>query len=248
MNKRLSVAGLSLGVCLLLSPALALADMTFKASDGQEIHATLTKAASSGQAVALLFHQARGNQHEYDAVAPRLNKMGFDTLAVDQRSGGSLFDHHNLTVKAQGTSTAYLPAYADLKGAVDWAQAHRYKTIIAVGSSYSASLTLRLAEQDGNALTAVAVFSPGEYFDDKQLIRQAVSRIRIPVYITTDPAEESHVDTVLQDADDVMITRHKPAHGVHGASTLDASRDPAGAAANWASFADFMARYAPHAE
>lgn len=240
-------AGPWAALVLLMLPALAMADMTFKAADGEPVHTTLTqaKAGATGQAIALLFHQAGGNRHEYDAIAPRLNAMGFDTLALDQRSGGSLFNHQNQTVQARGSSGSYGAAYADLEGALSWAQADDYKTIVAVGSSYSASLTLRLAAQNGQALTAAAVFSPGEYFDDRNVVKQAVARIRIPVYITTGPDEQANVDEVLQQADSAMITRYQPTHGVHGASTLDPARDPAGARANWASFSAFMARYAP---
>lgn len=237
------------------SPAWAQAGMTYKASDGEPIHATWQRAdtpaeasvkrSSNAKAVALLFHQANGNRHEYDAIAPRLNAMGFDTLAVDQRSGGSLFDHTNQTVAARGSSASYTQAYADLKGALTWAQTQGYSTIIAVGSSYSASLTLRLAAQYGDKLTAVAVFSPGEYFDDKHVVRQAVSRLHIPTYITTDPNEEARVDEVMDNAHSGVITRYRPAHGVHGASTLDSARDPDGAKANWASFSAFMSRFLP---
>lgn len=230
-----------------LAAAPALADTRVEAADGDPVYSTLRQAPHAGRAIALLFHQAGANRHEYDRIAPRLNRLGFDTLALDQRSGGAKFGGDNRTVQARGGSASYLPAYADLEGALGWAREHGYPTVVAVGSSYSASLTLQLAARHGDALDAVAVFSPGEYFHDPDRVKSALARITIPIYITTDPDEEARVDEVLAIADTSKITRYRPGHGVHGASTLDPQRDPEGFEANRQSFEAFMARFAPAA-
>ena len=246
------IAPLATGLLLLAmisAPAMAGSDMTFQGSDGQTVHATLSPATaqadSDKKAVVLLFHQAGANRHEYDPVVPRLTPMGFDTLAVDQRSGGDKFGHSNQTVHERGGSSDYQAAYPDLEGAVAWAQRHHYQTIIAVGSSYSSALVLQLAAAPDNGLTAAAAFSPGEYFDPPDLIKNAVAHARVPLYITTDPAEENNVDEILSHGDGSRITRYQPEHGVHGASTLVADRDPAGYRANWNNFKKFMARFVP---
>ncbi len=67
-------------------------------------------------------------------MAPALNKIGLDTLAVDQRSGGTMWGHRNRTVVKLGKSTGYLEVLVDLQAAVNWAATNKYKTIIAVGS------------------------------------------------------------------------------------------------------------------
>ncbi|GAB3673456.1 alpha/beta hydrolase [Salinisphaera aquimarina] len=252
MNNALLLVSARHAVLALLSllvfagPAVA-ASMRFKAADGAAVYATLSKAPQDTHAVALLFHQAGANRHEYDSIAPRLNTLGFDTLAVDQRAVGRKFGGDNETVARRGASGSYDEAYADLEGALDWAQAQGYDTIVAVGSSYSASLSLQLAAEHGDALSAVAVFSPGEYFDDTDRVKNAVADIDIPLYITTDPAEENRVDEVLERADSAAVVRYKPEDGVHGASTLDPDRDPAGHKANWQSFSAFMTRFVPGA-
>jgi pimeloyl-ACP methyl ester carboxylesterase len=233
-------------ICLLLSclPALALAGepVTLHASDGVAVYGTLDRAQPHGSSIILLFHQARANRHEYDDVVPALRKLGFDTLAIDQRSGGDLFGGHNETVAKWGASTDYLAALPDLEAALAWARARHYARIVAVGSSYSSSLVIVLAARHPQGLSAIASFSPGEYFDDKNLIKQAAAKVTVPFYITTDPQEAGNVAEVLRDAHGANIERYQAKAGVHGASTLVAARDPDGWQANLASFSAFLRR------
>ncbi|MEO8746722.1 MAG: alpha/beta hydrolase [Rhodanobacter sp.] len=226
----------------LLSPVFAYASepVTLQASDGVAVYGTLTRAGTRHDKITLLFHQARGNRHEYDAVVPELTKLGVDALAIDQRSGGNLFDGHNQTVAALGKSADYLEAMPDLEAALTWAQAQHDRTIVAVGSSYSSALVIVLAARHPQEINAVASFSPGEYFDDKNMIKDAAAKITVPFYITTDPKEEDNVIEVLRNAHGDNITRYQPASGVHGASTLVCSRDPDGCKANLRSFTDFL--------
>lgn len=243
MRKRLcSGATRCVLLALLFLPFLALASepMTLHASDGVTVYGTLTRANAHNDKIILLFHQAHGNRHEYDALVPDLTKLDFDALAIDQRSGGNLFDGHNQTVAALGKSADYLDAMLDLEAALTWAQSRHYRTIVAVGSSYSSALAIVLAARHPQAIDAVASFSPGEYFSDKNLIKDAAAQITVPFYITTDPKEEANVTEVLRKARGENITRYQPATGVHGASTLVCARDPGGCEANLRSFTDFL--------
>ncbi|MGA7297460.1 MAG: alpha/beta fold hydrolase [Rhodanobacteraceae bacterium] len=231
-----------LTVWLLLLPGLALAGkpVTLHAADDVSVFGTFSRAAADNDKIILLFHQARANRHEYDAVVPDLTSAGFDTLAIDQRSGGDLFGGHNQTVAKLGKSADYIDAMPDLEAALSWAQARHYKTIVVVGSSYSSALVIVLAAQHPQAISAVASFSPGEYYKDKNLIKNAAAKVSVPFYITTDPDEESNVVEVLSKAHGDNITHYKPVTGVHGASTLVKSRDPKGYQANLKSFLDFL--------
>ncbi len=226
----------------LLAPGLVLAGtpLTLQAADGVSVFGTLTRATADNDKIILLFHQARANRHEYDAVVPQLTNLGFDTLAIDQRSGGELFDGHNQTVAKLGESADYLDAMPDLEAALAWAKAHHYKKIITVGSSYSSALVIVLAAAHSDEISAVASFSPGEYFKDKNLIKNAAAKVRMPFYITTSPDEEAGVTEVLSKSHGDNITRYQPTAGVHGASTLVQSRDPKGYQANLKSFLDFL--------
>ncbi|MEI7038340.1 alpha/beta hydrolase [Fulvimonas yonginensis] len=219
--------------------------VTLQASDGGAVYGTLSHAKGHTDAILLLFHQAGASRHEYDPLVPVLTKMGYDTLAIDQRSGDSLFGGHNETVAKRGGSADYLDALPDLEGALAWAKAHRYARIAVVGSSYSASLAILLAAKHPQDIAAVASFSPGEYFDDKDMVKQAAAKIAVPFYITTRPQEEDKVEEVLRDAHGANVTHYRQAVGVHGASTLVQARDPKGYAANLHSFTDFLRRALP---
>ncbi len=85
-------------------------DIKLTASDGNKVFGTFTQATPKNDKIVLLFHQARSNHHEYDPTYPLVNKAGFDTLTIDQRSGGHMWNKDNLTVKANGKSTDYASA------------------------------------------------------------------------------------------------------------------------------------------
>jgi alpha-beta hydrolase superfamily lysophospholipase len=233
--------GWLLGCLSLSANASAPKNVLLHAKDGVAVYGTFTPAAKPGAKILLLFHQAGASRHEYDPLIPAFHQQGWDTLAIDQRSGGRLFGGRNETVAKLGKSVSYLEAMPDLEAALAWARARKYGTIVTVGSSYSSSLVLLLAAKHPQAVSAVVSFSPGEYFSsDRNMIKRAAARLHMPVYITTDPKEESNVDSVLRDAHGANVTRYRPSVGVHGASTLVCARDPAGCKANMASFLDFL--------
>ena len=227
-------------IALLSGPAFAGEPVTLHAADKVTVYGTLSKARAENDKVLLLFHQARGSRHEYGPLIARLNRLGYDTLAIDQRSGGDLFGGHNQTVQALGRSADYLDAAPDLDAALAWARERHYGTIVAVGSSYSSALVILLAARHPPGLTAIASFSPGEYFADHDLIKDAAAKVTVPFYITTDPAEAGNVAEVLRKAHGDNITDYRPRAGVHGASTLVEARDPEGYAANLQSFEAFL--------
>ena len=221
--------------------------LKLKAADGNAVFATFTAAAPANDKIVLLFHQARSNRHEYDTIIAEINKAGFDTLATDQRSGGPMWDEQNLTVKANGKSTEYPDAFPDLQASVDWAVTKqdgkpKYKTIVTVGSSYSAALNFILAKKNGNKITAFASFSPGEYLGRKWSVAASAKGLEMPVYVTSgsDADELQRADDILKNAGLKKLTRHKPTTGVHGASTLRKDRNPKGYEENLKHFLAFL--------
>lgn len=241
--RTLKILGPMLG---LLLPALAFAaePVVLHSSDVVTIHGTLSQASPHNDKVLLLFHQARANRHEYDSLIAGFNKLGYDTLAIDQRSGGDLFGGHNETVQALGKSVGYLDAAPDLDAALAWARGRHYDKIVAVGSSYSSTLVILLAAKHPPGLTALASFSPGEYFNDKNMIKNAAAKVTLPFYITTDPDEAANVTEVVRKAHGSNIVHYQPKNGVHGASTLVEARDPEGYMANLKSFDQFLRQVA----
>lgn len=140
----------------------------------------------------VLCHQAGWSRGEYREIAPRLNQMGFNCMAIDQRSGGKVNGVDNETArraKKEGKSTAFPDAEQDIIAALKYARDQNKGKIILWGSSYSAALSLRIAGEHPDLVDAVLAFAPGEYFtrfgkpDD--WIAQSAQKIEVPVFITS---------------------------------------------------------------
>lgn len=64
--------------------------ITFPSKDGLTLTADLYIMHDKSAPFIVLFHQARWSRGEYEEIAPRLNMMGFNCMAVDLRSGGQV--------------------------------------------------------------------------------------------------------------------------------------------------------------
>jgi dienelactone hydrolase len=214
---RLFAAAMLLASAIPLATDARAEPVTLHAADGVLVSANYEDGAKPGRAIILLFHQAGGSGAEYDAVVPRLAKLGYDTLAVDQRSGGPGFGRPNRTVQRLGRSTDYLEALPDLQAAVDWAAARNPSAIVVWGSSYSASLVFLLAERE-TRVSAVVSFSPGEYFADQSLVRRAASHVRVPVLLSSasapgEIAQAAEILAVIPSKEKVQLRPRQAAHG-----------------------------------
>ena len=99
--------------------------ITFKASDGISVTADLYMAHKASAPFIILYHQAGYSRGEYRSIAPKLNEMGFNCLAVDQRSGdqvnGVINETHKEAVAMQ-LPTEYLDAIPDMEAAYLYAK------------------------------------------------------------------------------------------------------------------------------
>ena len=214
--------------------------ITLEAADGATVYGRFYEAPRP-KALILLFHQAGSSKDEYATIAPRLVAAGYSALAIDQRSGGGMYGT-NETAQAIGHESGYLDARQDMQAALDWAHA-KDLPIVLWGSSYSSSLIFPLAVADPAGIEALLAFSPGEYFDDKTMIEQAAAKVRVPVFIasTKAPDETGNADPIMKALPATPgNTRYVPFDGVHGASTLIATKNPKGAAANWEAVLKFL--------
>lgn len=170
----------------------------FKAKDDLEVTADLYLTDDAKAPMIVLFHQAGWSRGEYKEIAPKLNKLGFNCLAVDQRSGGEINDVSNETFKkaeGKGLSTNYVDAIPDMNAAIDYVKANykeASKTLI-WGSSYSAGLVLKIAAERKDIDGALS-FSPGEYYSKqgkpKDWIKSTAKNITVPTFITSAKLEK----------------------------------------------------------
>ncbi|MGY8687411.1 MAG: hypothetical protein ACKVHP_06705, partial [Verrucomicrobiales bacterium] len=83
--------------------------VSFDSQDGLEVTADLFMAHENPETpFILLFHQAGFSRGEYREIAPRLNQLGFNCMAIDQRSGNAANGVTNETAqraKAAGKPT-----------------------------------------------------------------------------------------------------------------------------------------------
>lgn len=197
--------------------------VTFKAPDGLEITANLYEIDETLPYI-VLFHQALSSKGEYKEIAIKLLKLGYNCLAVDLRSGGNFNYIQNETAiraKKQGLSTEYLDAEQDIKAAVDWTYSKSNKKVIVLGSSYSASLCLKIAKNEPKIKTVIA-FSPGEYFLPKIKIADELKGYLKPTFIASSKREFKYIEEMFTEVPTDYKTFFQPQEGdgVHGAKAL----------------------------
>ena len=179
--------------------AISYDTISFPSKDGVMITADVYSPHEKTAPLILLFHQANWSRGEYLEIAPKLNKMGYNCMAVDLRSGGNVNNVQNLTAMSATEAMKekkYIDAYQDIQAAVNYASDfHAEGNLIIWGSSYSSALVLRFAGDHVGAVDAVISFSPGEYFRSQgkpaDYIAQGAANIEIPVFITSAKGEKN---------------------------------------------------------
>ena len=198
----------------------------------------------------ILFHQATYSRGEYLEIAPKLNAMGFNCMAVDLRSGEAVNGVENKTwryVDSLNMPTRYTDAYTDMRAALSYVK-RKYPgaKIILLGSSYSAALAIKLAGDFPEGITAVVAFSPAEYFSkfgwSRDIIQISAAQVKCPVFITSARDEQERWQKIY----DAIPSQGKMAFvpqgsGMHGAKALWS--DFPESAEYWVALKNFLNRF-----
>lgn len=175
--------------------------------------------------IILLCHQARFNKFEYAGIAERLNKMGYNSMAIDQRSGGPIGNKQNLTYlrgRKLNKSLDYIDAEPDIKAAILYLNKKFNSQVILWGSSYSSTLALYLAAEM-DEVSAVLSFSPGNYMANKKgSLLNVLSNFEKPMFLTSSKLESKSVSELLSKR---KLTKHQiqfipEGNGHHGSRAL----------------------------
>ncbi len=172
--------------------------VTFDAADDLPITADIYQIDDTSACI-VLCHQAGYSRGEYVESAKRFNKLGFNCVAIDQRSGYEVNGVYNETAKTAielGKKTSYLEAEHDIVAAINYSFSRYKQRIILLGSSYSASLALKIAN-DNALVKAVIAFSPGEHFGTKLNLADAVRGLNKPVFVTSSGTEIPVVENIM---------------------------------------------------
>lgn len=220
---------------------MALAEtITFKAKDGVLITAD-TGGAGTGPII-VLYHMAGASRGEYRDIAPRLHKLGYRTLAVDQRSGRGFNGVVNETAKRVGGNVGYVAALPDILAASTYARnVMKAEKVGVLGSSYSSSLVLIAAGRNETFADAVMSFSPGEYFSNRQLVTKSAAQIKVPVFLTAARNEIGQVKPIAKVIPTGAVLFKPKGSGKHGATTLVSGSG----VEYWAALESFLAKNLP---
>ena len=173
--------------------------------------------------VVLLCHQNRFSRGEYNESAVKLNKFGFNCLAIDLRVGDEINGVKNETAaraQEKNQRPVFADAEQDILAAIDFLYGKYHKKIILMGSSYSASLVLKIATDNAKVLAVIA-FSPGEYFTDKKFVSKNIRTLSKPVFITSSKEEADGVTDLMKNVMSRIKVQYIPkSNGVHGSKTL----------------------------
>ncbi|HYC27298.1 MAG TPA: dienelactone hydrolase family protein, partial [Chitinophagaceae bacterium] len=212
----------------LVSAALAQSDnltgkkISFSSSDGLTITADLYFSGDSLPFM-ILCHQADYSRGEYAETAKKFIRLGYNCLAVDLRSGKEVNGITNETAALAAQkkkSTDFLEAEKDILAAIDYAYAESRKKVFLVGSSYSASLALKIAASDAR-ISGVMAFSPGEYFGKEIRIKNIIAGCTVPVFVTSTKEEAKDVANLISSVKSQVKVQYIPSGpGRHGASCL----------------------------
>lgn len=206
----------------MINKSVAQQTVTFEAKDGLTITADLYVSSTSNPYIILL-HQAGYSRGEYREIAPKLVNLGYNCLAIDQRSGEEVNYIKNETAaraKEKNLPTNYLDALQDVYAAIDYVKSVSDKPIVLWGSSYSASLSLITAPEKLK-VCALVVFSPGEYFEPSNFIQSKISKISVPVLALSSKSENPELVKLLSVVPKQLVTIFKPSdEGKHGSKAL----------------------------
>jgi dienelactone hydrolase len=172
--------------------------------------------------IIVLCHQAGWSRGEYQEIAPKLNALGFNCIATDQRSGGQVNGITNQTNQEAvnaGKPTAFLDAEQDIIAAIKWAKEYYGKDVILWGSSYSSALALKVAKEN-DEVEQVLAFSPGEYLPGVDL-KATITGLDKPSFLTSSKTEEGQTKALFEVISAAKKTQFVPnGSGEHGSRAL----------------------------
>ncbi|NAS32373.1 hypothetical protein GTQ40_15420 [Flavobacteriaceae bacterium R38] len=219
--------------------------VTFAASDEVIVTGNLYE-IDKNKPVILLCHQAGYNKYEYADIAPKLNELGYNALAVDLRGGGTFAAHTNETIETatkKGQDVNGLNAEKDIAAAIDYLNKRYHQKVIVWGSSYSSSFALFAAAENKKVKASIS-FSPGDYFgDNKPSLAKILPALNKPFFITSSKREAAGIKDLLKNTKLRKGQVHfipKDVDGAHGARVLWNGQDDNDAAEYWPAIKQFL--------
>ena len=170
--------------------------------------------------VILLGHQAGSNKYEYADIAPKLNAMGYNALAIDLTGGGTFAAHKNETLD-RGTNVEndrqliQRRTGQEMNAAVDYLYKKYNQKVIVWGSSLSANFAIIVAARNENAKAAISFSGLAGG------LTEILTKFEKPLFVTSSKEEVPSVKVLLKDNSKENITHFIPkSEGGHGSMVL----------------------------
>ena len=217
----------------------------FKSKDGLMVSGNLYEVGSDKHVI-LLLHQANYNKHEYADIAPKLNEIGFNVLAIDQRSGGPFAGKTNETferaTKRGDTDISFVDAQQDIEAAVDYLYSKYDKKVTIWGSSYSSALAIFIAAEN-DYVNGIISFSPGNYFGKEKPKLSSVFKDLYKPFLVTSSKEEAK--DLSKELEDIELKENQSqfipeSDGFHGSRAIWEGQQ--GAEEYWGAITEFLDR------
>lgn len=225
--------------------------VSFPSGDGLLISADLYLKHPKTAPFILLMHRAGWSRGEYLEIAPKLNALGFNAMAIDQRSGKTKYNVANKTFEAAiaaAKPVEFTDAIPDLQAAIDYAK-NNYASgkFLLLGSSYSSSLGLLMLKENPGKIDAYLAFSPGEYFEKMgkpaPWVAEQASSVTIPVFFTSRRSEYEAGKSIFDKIPSKNKIYYLPdTEGKHGAEALFSTT--AEQEGTWIALRQFLAAFA----
>ena len=198
--------------------------VSFRAVDNHTINADYYETFAESNKYMLMFHQAEYSRGEYQQIAERMIKLDFNCLAVDLRYGKEVNYVNNETAeqaRQNKMNVTLLSCEKDIEAAINYIQTNDPSALIfLMGSSFSASLCLKVAKDRGD-IQAVIAYSPGEFFNTLS-IGEYIKGLKTPTYIGCTQSEYPYVQQLSAGIEASKFVVYKPenGNGKHGVETL----------------------------
>jgi dienelactone hydrolase len=160
----------------------------------------------------ILLHTEGSSRAEYDFIATRLLKLNYNCLAVDLRSGDRYEFTTNETAKRakeMGLANGLYESAKDVKASIDYVKSLSDSSIILFGSSFSATLSIILAEND-SLIDAVIAFSPGNFFSPESDLKEIIPDYKKPLFAGFSVDEFPFVEEIFAETELNNLTVFKP--------------------------------------
>ncbi len=225
-------------------------EISFYSADSVQIYGDLYEHDKASTTL-LLFHQGGSNARaEYKHIITRLTEKRYNVLAIDQRVGGQTYGGYNRTIALFNENDYnYCDVYLDLEAALKFIIDLGFTgPKIIWGSSYSASLAIKLANNYPDKINAILAFSPASGGpmqsckpDDYFLT------IKMPLLLLR-PQQEMAIESVAQQFQLAIDSEHQTYianPGTHGSSMLVDERIDGNSAPHWKIVFDFIENLNP---